>query len=255
MKLKVLKYSLIGFFTLVVFALLIYNLFLDDFICNQLKRESAKLLGTNVEIQSVDVSFLRTQLILKKFRVRNSLESNSDVRHSFESIALKLDPVNSSKNKLQFSELVIDGLFLNVQLNRQEFEATVISDKTHKINSSTNYKPEFFFNSIEVNNLNLQIIGNNFVKQIKVPNFQIKDLRVTDDLLPPMAYLVRSLVRELLRESRKHIKAEVMDQLRGEIRNKTIKLIEDQLNDSLQSIGEVGKRIEKDLRKRLRRLF
>lgn len=262
MKSKILKYSGIIILILVISTLLIYHLCLDEFIRNQLKVEGTQLLRANVEIQSVDVSLPKTQLILKKFRVRNSLDSDSDVRHSFESITLKIDPLNSSKNKLQFSKLIIDELFLNVQLNSQEFEATLFGDGAQEIDSESGYSPQFFFESIEVNNLILEVTAPNFSKQVKVPNFQIKDLKVADDLLPPMVYLIRSLVKEVLRESRKHIKGEVMDQLRGKIRNKAIKLIGDRLSDNLQSIGvnssklgEVGRRIEKDLKKKLRRLF
>ncbi len=233
MKIGIFKLLISFLCVTVLVVIVLLHLFLDDFLTFQINSFMAKSFKAESSLHKVDTRLSNLSIILKNFYVRSPLGFYKSNLVEFENVTMQLDPSAAIKNFVGFDKITVNNLDLCVAFKNGQFSSNIFNLEKIKSKPSSYRAPKFRFNSIEVRGLRMFIHSGEYSKEIKVPNFEIQNLVVGEEALPPLIHFTRSLMKAILDEAKNHVETDVLNELKIKFRKKLLERVGEEIRDKV----------------------
>ena len=234
MKIGIFK-LLISILSASVLAVVVFlHLFLDDFLTSKINNFIDKIFETDSALYEVDTKLSNLSVELKNFYLRSPAGFYKSNLVEFETLSIQFDPSAVIKNVVGFKKVIIDNLNIIVFFKDGRFSSNIFLNQEKIKSKPESYRsPKFNFNSIEVRGLRMFIHSDNYSKIIKVPDFEIRDLVVSEQSSPPFVHFSKSLVKAILDEAKNHVETEILNELKIKFRKKLLERVGDKIRDQV----------------------
>ncbi len=233
MKTGIFKLSISLFSLAILLTLIVVNLFLEDFLTSKINNFLNKEFRTKSSLRGLDIKFSDLSLTLNDFYVRSPVDFHKANLIEFKNLRMQLEPSLAIKNIVHFNKVTVHDLSLYVSFDNGAFSSRILKPKDISPGLESPKSPKFKFNVIEVSGLKLYLQSDDFFKEIKVPNFQIDNLLVGEEPIPPFLHFTKSLIKVILEEAKLHVKTEVLNELRIKLRKTLLERVGERLKDRI----------------------